>query len=341
MKLRSLGEFCQRHAAGLLLILIAVVSANAVAWLLLDSAAPDAQEAALLGEALRLHAWLSGQASQGQGAELRAGGLLTPLVAALVGLFKGDVTLDLATLPNLAYLAVTMVALYLIGVVLTSQRTVALLACFLFGTRGITSLLLPQLYYQPGLTAMLCCAFLLLLLVRGFEDRRFSVALGLALGLALLTHGLGALYLALPFALTATRAWSGGTGDSTRGARLRNVALSLVLGAAMLGAWLALSGDRAGLTAAISARWSAGWGPEAMARNLLTCLSWFFWPSIELRSMAAVGITSIALSAVESSLESGGNRVPLTSQAATTSGTLLIGDAMLHTAPWPRLQRAE
>lgn len=61
----------------------------------------------------------------------------------------------------------------------------------------------------------------------------------------------------------------------------------------------------------------------------------------ELRSMAAVGITSIALSAVESSLESGGNRVPLTSQAATTSGTLLIGDAMLHTAPWPRLQRAE
>ena len=54
----------------------------------------------------------------------------------------------------------------------------------------------------------------------------------------------------------------------------------------------------------------------------------------ELLSMDAIGLTAIPVTGVRVTMRSGGNRIPWVATAVGTSGDMLIGDALLRTAPW-------
>jgi len=54
----------------------------------------------------------------------------------------------------------------------------------------------------------------------------------------------------------------------------------------------------------------------------------------ELLSMDDIGLTAIPVSGVRVTMRSGGNRIPWVATAVGTSGDMLVGDALLRTAPW-------
>ncbi len=59
----------------------------------------------------------------------------------------------------------------------------------------------------------------------------------------------------------------------------------------------------------------------------------------ELIAIGSVGITAIPLSPMELDLRLAGNRIPLAVQADAVDGPIAVGDALLRTAPWPRVIR--
>ena len=57
----------------------------------------------------------------------------------------------------------------------------------------------------------------------------------------------------------------------------------------------------------------------------------------ELITLKSIQVTMLPIVGTPSELESGGNPISFIAQAKTETGTMLMGDAFLHTAPYPRL----
>jgi len=114
-------------------------------------------------------------------------------------------THDVAAASQLPFTALLLIALYLLGSRLVDRRT-GLLAAWLAATSPATVELSRQYLLEMPLTALTTLAVLLLIMTDRFTERRWSIAAGLAVGLAALAKQTFFIFLIGPI-LWAFPAW--------------------------------------------------------------------------------------------------------------------------------------
>jgi 4-amino-4-deoxy-L-arabinose transferase-like glycosyltransferase len=163
---------------------------------------------------------------------------------------------DVATMLNVLYLAVTLVATYKIGVLLRS-RSLGILSTLLLALFPMFYAMSRYFYLEFPLTALVALTMWLLLGSAGFQKRGFSLLFGLCLGLGLLTKRTYVAFVMAPVAFVVLTSdvfpslWRRIRG----GVRidLKHAALALAGGLALAAAWFLPN------WAAIQGRALGGW----------------------------------------------------------------------------------
>jgi len=204
-----------------------VVALAAGVWLLIDTRPSEWDHANHLERVVHCAKDL---ATGDVGSILARSGFYPPLVpcagALLYRVLPSDVVTAQAAI--LAFLGLGMAAVYLLGR-LVAGGAAATVAAVLFGTAPFVLFSSVRFQLDLPLAAMVATALAVLPRTDGFRDRRWSVAVGLLLGLGMLTKPPFAVYVLPALAVVAARI-------RTRRA-LVNLVLSLVLGGALSLPW--------------------------------------------------------------------------------------------------------
>ncbi len=111
---------------------------------------------------------------------------------------------DVALMSNSPYWALILLSTYGIGK-RVYDRNVGLLAAFLVSTFPLIFSLSRSFYFEFALAAMVSLSIYLLLLTEGFRDRRYSLLLGISLGLGMLMKQSFIAFLIAPLAFVVAR----------------------------------------------------------------------------------------------------------------------------------------
>jgi hypothetical protein len=221
-----------RHPRIWLAALFAVLAAVTVTWVSIDRRPPEWDHANHLERALRCYQNLA----QGRiwTAVIGDSAFYPPLVPCAAGalylLFP--VTPLTAQAVMLVFLAVGLAATFGAGRALWDARS-GLLAAFFFGTAPFVVFSLLNFQLDLPLAAMVAATLCVLLQTDGFRHARWTVALGIVLGLGLLTKPTYPVYVLGPLLYEIVAAFR--SGDARR--RLRLVGLALLITAAMALPW--------------------------------------------------------------------------------------------------------
>ena len=251
----------------------------AAAWLLVDTRPSEWDHANHLERVVRCAKDL---AAHDLAAILERSGFYPPLVPCTAALLYRVVPSDVATAQSavLAFLGLGMAAVYGLGR-RVAGGTAGTVAAVLFGTAPFVLFSSVRFQLDLPLAAMVASALTVLARTEGFQERRWSVAAGLLLGLGMLTKPPFAVYVLPALAVVAVRI-------RTRRA-LANLALALLLGAALSVPWY---GPRLlGMPQQISAR-SFKQAAESGYPSALSAESLLIYP----RSfITAFGVAAVAL----------------------------------------------
>lgn len=150
------------------------------------------------------------------------------------------ISVDVATMVNVLYLAVLFGSVYGIGGRLGGRR-VGLLAAFVVATLPMIYAMSRTFYLELALAAMVSLSVYLLLASERFENRTASLLFGLSFGLGLLTKRTYLVFILAPLCLVAVRsnAWVSFKQRWQAGFHLhvKDALLSLGLGLALAAAW--------------------------------------------------------------------------------------------------------
>lgn len=134
------------------------------------------------------------------------------------------ISTDIALMSNCVYLAIILFSVYGIGRILYDRR-VGVFAAFLASFYPVLFAISRLSYVDYALTAMVCLSICLLLKADGFRDRKWSLLLGLGVGLGLLTKWPFIAFAGAPLVYSAFRSgalssilfisWGGREGTST------------------------------------------------------------------------------------------------------------------------------
>ncbi len=191
--------------------LIALVAALAVViavWVSIDRRPPESDHANHLERALRCQRILADGAPSPLRAILLESSFYPPLVTCLAGLlyFVAPVVPMTAQAVMVAFLALGVAALFGLGRRLFDVET-GLLAAFFFGTAPFVVFSLTNFQLDLPLSTMVALALYLLARVEAFSRWPWCVALGVVLGLGMLTKPTFATYVLPAMLWTAWPAW--------------------------------------------------------------------------------------------------------------------------------------
>ena len=221
-----------RHPRIWLAALFAVLAAVTIAWVSIDRRPPEWDHANHLERALRCYQNLA----QGRvwTAVIGDSAFYPPLVPCAAGALYliFPVAPLTAQAVMLGFLAVGLAATFGAGRALWDARS-GLLAAFFFGTAPFVVYSLLNFQLDLPLAAMVAATLCVLLQTDGFRRARWSVALGLVLGLGLLTKPTYPVYVLGPLLYEIVAACR--SGEARR--RLRLIGLALLITAAMALPW--------------------------------------------------------------------------------------------------------
>src|SRR6266568_3968669 len=187
-------------------LLLGVCAATSV-WLVIDRRPPEWDHANHLERAVDCHRSLRIVAGPGTREILEASSFYPPLVTCAAGLLY--LVLPIAPLTAqavmMAFLALAMATLYGLGRRLTDVET-GVWAAFLFATAPFVVFSLTNFQLDLPLAAMVALALYALVRTETFTDARWSLALGVALGIGMLTKPPFAIYVLPPFLWSVWRA---------------------------------------------------------------------------------------------------------------------------------------
>jgi hypothetical protein len=183
----------------LLVLLYAVLCSVIAVWVLLDRRPPEWDHANHLERAVDCHRSLRIVADTGTREILEASSFYPPVVTCAAGLLY--LVFPIAPLTAqavmMAFLALAMAALYGLGRRLVDMET-GVWAAFLFATAPFVVFSLTNFQLDLPLAAMVAFALYALVRSESFGDARWSLVLGAAFGLGMLTKPPFAIYVALP-----------------------------------------------------------------------------------------------------------------------------------------------
>ena len=215
-----------------LALLFAALAVVTAIWVSIDRLPPEWDHANHLERALRCHlsladgrlwAAISGESS-----------FYPPLVPCAAGLlyFAFPVTPLTAQAVMLAFLALGLAAVYSVGRALWDERA-GLLAAFLFGTAPFVVFSLLNFQLDLPLASMVALTLAIVLSTEGFRRPIWCVALGVVLGLGMLTKPTYLVYVAAPVLHQAFAGWRA----PDRRRRLALLGLAVLIGAALAIPW--------------------------------------------------------------------------------------------------------
>jgi len=217
-----------------LLALFVALTLIAVVWISIDRRPPESDHANHLERALRCHRYLAAGGPGTLAAILGESSFYPPLVPCAAGLlyFALPVVPLTAQSVMLAALAVGMVALFALG-----RRWLGveggLLAALFFATAPFVVFSLNNFQLDLPLAAMVAVTLWLLVLTDAFARPGWCVALGVALGLGMLTKPTFPAYVGPAMLLPLLQAWR--AGDRRR--RFVALAFALLIAAALALPW--------------------------------------------------------------------------------------------------------
>jgi 4-amino-4-deoxy-L-arabinose transferase-like glycosyltransferase len=218
----------------LLAILFAFLCVGTTVWVLIDRRPPEWDHANHLERAISCYRSLRIVGGSGMREILEASSFYTPLVTCAAGAlyFIFPIAPLTAQLVMMGFLGLALVCLYGLGRRLADAET-GLWAAFFLGTAPFVVFSLTNFQFDLPLAAMVALALYALLRTQEFSESRWSLALGVILGLGMLTKPPFAIYVAPPVAWALWRA--GRSPDRRR--RLGWAAASVAIGAALALPW--------------------------------------------------------------------------------------------------------
>ena len=258
----------------MLVALVAALAIVTIVWVSIDRRPPESDHANHLERALRCHRSLADGGSSPLQAILLESSFYPPLVTCLLGLlyFVAPVAPMTAQALMLAFLALAVAALFALGRRLLGAEA-ALLAAFFFATAPFVMLSLTNFQLDLPLAAMVTVTLYLLARPEAFSSWPWSVALGVTLGLGMLTKPTFATYVLPTLSWTAWPAWRA----PDRRRRLTLLVAALIIAAALALPWY---GPRlVGLPMQVLNR-SFKQAAEVGQPEALTPASLFFYPRV-------------------------------------------------------------
>lgn len=190
----------------LILAVVAFEAANNWVWLSRNSVIPGWDRPAHLGRSLAYYAALTPLTWQGLFKASVLDPIRPPLFPAsatpLYWLF--GLSEDVATMVNIVYWLVLLASVYGLGTHLGGWR-LGMAGVLLTALTPLLYAMSRSFYFEFALAAIVALTLYLLVASRGFEQRRASLGLGLALGLGFLTTRTYPIFVALPVAVAILR----------------------------------------------------------------------------------------------------------------------------------------
>jgi hypothetical protein len=226
-----------RRPGFFLVALLAALGVVVAIWTSIDRRPPEWDYANHLERALQCYRILAEPGHDRAREILEATAFYPPVTTCTAGLlyFLFPVVPLTAQAVMLGFLAVGAVSVFLLGRRLLDSEA-GLLAAFLLATAPFMVFSLTNFQLDVPLTGVVALCLYLLTRTEGFLSSRWSVALGLGLGVGMLTKPPFAVYLLPPLLWVAWRAVRGHE-DGERTARLGRFAAALVLAAAVALPW--------------------------------------------------------------------------------------------------------
>jgi Dolichyl-phosphate-mannose-protein mannosyltransferase/LmeA-like phospholipid-binding len=214
--------------------LVAALTLVTTVWVSIDRRPPESDHANHLERALKCHRILAEGGPGRWQAILEESSFYPPLVTCAAGLlyFIAPVAPLTAQAVMLGALALALAAIFALGRRLLGPET-GLLAAFLFATAPFVVFSLNNFQLDLPLTAMVALALYALARTEHFARARFTLGLGVVLGLGMLTKPTFAAYVLPPLCWSLAMAWRA----ADRRRRLGALGLALVVAAALALPW--------------------------------------------------------------------------------------------------------
>src|SRR5712691_9781059 len=204
-----------------------VLSVAAAVWVAIDRRPPEWDHANHLERAVDCYRSLRIVTDSGAREILEASSFYPPLVTCAAGLlyFTFPMTPLTAQAVMMGFLALALAAVYGLGRRLADEET-GWWAAFLFGTAPFVLFSLTNFQLDLPLAAMVAVTLYLLLRADDFSHAGWCAALGVALGLGMLTKPTFGIYILPPLLLSVWR----GLGSGRRGPRMMGLGLAMAVG---------------------------------------------------------------------------------------------------------------
>ena len=218
----------------LLALLFAVLCAVCTIWVLIDRRPPEWDHANHLERAVDCYRSLRIVSDSGAREIVEASSFYPPLVTCVTGAlyFVFPIAPLTAQAVMMGFLGLALTCLYALGQRLSGAET-GLWAAFFLGTAPFVVFSLTNFQLDLPLAAMVPLALYALLRAEAFSDVRWSLALGMVLGLGMLTKPPFAVYVLPPFLWSLWRAMR----SPERSRRLGWAAAALAIAAALALPW--------------------------------------------------------------------------------------------------------
>src|SRR6266478_5404506 len=191
----------------LVAMLFAVLCVVTASWVLIDRRPPEWDHANHLERAVDCYRSLRNVSASGAREIIEASSFYPPIVTCIAGAlyFVLPIVPLTAQAVMMGFLAFAMACVYALGRRLSGPET-GLWAAFFLGTAPFVVFSLTNFQLDLPLAAMVAMALYTLVRAEDFSEPRWSVALGAALGLGMLTKPPFAIYVLPPFLWSAWRA---------------------------------------------------------------------------------------------------------------------------------------
>ena len=212
----------------------AVLCAVSVTWVLMDRRPPEWDHANHLERAVDCYRSLRSVSDSGARAILEASSFYPPVVTCAAGAlyFVFPIAPLTAQAVMMGFLGLAMACVYALGSRLSGAEA-GLWAAFFLGTAPFVVFSLTNFQLDLPLCAMVAMALYTLVRTEAFAEPRWSLALGVALGLGMLTKPPFAIYVLPPLLWSLWRA----VRSPGRAGRLARAAVALAIAAALALPW--------------------------------------------------------------------------------------------------------
>ncbi len=183
----------------ILMLLIVFHSIVNYIWLMRDTAPPewDDQDMYLITSIMIYRALETFSIDQLAIATSNIRPVLVPFLTAIFYFFAG-VSQDIACMSNILYLAILLFSVYGISKKISHKKEIGLLSAFIVSTFPMIFGMSRQFLMDLPLTAFVSSSVYLLFLTSHFENRRYSLLLGVSMGLGMLTKQTFPIFLLFP-----------------------------------------------------------------------------------------------------------------------------------------------